>query len=156
MLNGLSTKFDTRAPAWSGRKALVWRPGGFLTFLMTALMTAALLGAADLRVDHVSVAGADLKQMQASLAAIGIPSDFGGAHSNHATQMAVTSFPDGSYLELIALQANPDEKFVSMHYWAKQIRGNAGPTAWAVRANDVAAEATWSCRQETPTPGALL
>jgi hypothetical protein len=54
--------------------------------------------------------------------------------------MAQISFPDGSYLELIALQANPDAKAVEAHYWSKQIRGDVGPTAWAVRAKDVGAE----------------
>ena len=57
--------------------------------------------------------------MQARLAALGIPSEFGGPHSNHATQMALTSFPDGSYLELIALQDKPDEKAVAAHYWSR-------------------------------------
>ncbi len=90
--------------------------------------------------DHVSVAGADLKQMQARLAALGIPSEYGGPHSNHATQMALTSFPDGSYLELIALQDQPDAKAVAAHYWSKQMQGNAGPAAWAVRAKSIAAE----------------
>ncbi len=98
------------------------------------------LPAADLTVDHVSVAGKDLKQMQAQLAAIGIPSEFGGPHSNGATQMAIASFPDGSYLELIALQTNPDQKALAAHYWSKQMLGNAGPTGWAVRSKDVAAE----------------
>ncbi|MGD1091720.1 MAG: VOC family protein [Bryobacteraceae bacterium] len=106
------------------------------------LLITVLLGATDLKIDHVTVAGTDLKQMQARLAAAGIPSEYGGPHSNHATQMAITSFPDGSYLELIALQANPDEKAVAAHYWSKQMLGNAGPTAWAVRANDLAAEVT--------------
>jgi hypothetical protein len=55
--------------------------------------------------------------------------------------MAVTSFPDGSYLELIAPQANPDRKALAEHYWSKQMLGNAGPTAWAVRSSDVSAEA---------------
>src|SRR5579862_8593546 len=104
------------------------------------LLVAASLSAAELTVDHVSVAGRDLKQMQARLAALGIPSEFGGPHSNHATQMALTSFPDGSYLELIALQDKPDEKAVAAHYWSRQIRGNAGPAAWAVRATDTEAE----------------
>ncbi len=107
---------------------------------ITALLLSASLGAAELTVDHVSVAGRDLKQMQARLAALGIPTEFGGPHSNHATQMALTSFPDGSYLELIALQDKPDEKAVTAHYWSRQIRGNAGPTAWAVRAADTGAE----------------
>jgi hypothetical protein len=96
--------------------------------------------AADLTIDHVSVSGKDLKQMQAQLASVGIPSEFGGPHSNGATQMAVSSFPDGSYLELIALQTNPDRKALAAHYWSKQMLGNAGPTAWAVRSQDVASE----------------
>src|SRR4051812_32364903 len=104
-----------------------------------ALLSASL-SAAELTVDHVTVAGRDLKQMQARLAALGIPSEFGGPHSNHATQMALSSFPDGSYLELIALQDEPDAKAVAAHYWSRQIQGNAGPTAWAVRATDMAAE----------------
>jgi hypothetical protein len=107
---------------------------------ITALLLSASLGAAELTVDHVSVAGRDLRQMQARLAALGIPSEFGGPHSNHATQMALTSFPDGSYLELIALQDKPDEKAVAAHYWSRQIRGNAGPAAWAVRAADTETE----------------
>jgi hypothetical protein len=103
---------------------------------------ATMLSAADLNVDHVTVAGKDLKELQSRLAAVGISSDYGGPHSNHATEMALTVFPDGSYLELIALQSNPDQKAVAAHYWSKQMMGNAGPAAWAVRAPDIAAEAT--------------
>ncbi len=78
--------------------------------------------------------------MQARLYSVGIVSEFGGPHSNGATQMAVASFPDGSYLELIAPQANPDEKALAAHYWSKQMLGDAGPAGWAVRSKDVAAE----------------
>jgi len=78
--------------------------------------------------------------MQARLASIGIPSEFGGPHSNGATQMAMASFPDGSYLELIAPQTKPDQSALAAHYWSKQMLGDAGPTAWAVRSKDVAAE----------------
>lgn len=91
-------------------------------------------------IDHVSVAGRDLEQLEARLASVGIASEFGGPHSNGATQMAVASFPDGSYLELIALQTNPNEKALAAHYWSKQMLGEAGPTGWAVRSKDVAAE----------------
>ncbi len=108
--------------------------------IVTAALAAEGVRAAELTVDHVSVAGVDLKQMQARLAALGIASEYGGPHSNHATQMALTSFPDGSYLELIALQEKPDAKAVAAHYWSQQIKGNAGPAAWAVRVKDVAAE----------------
>jgi hypothetical protein len=92
--------------------------------------------AADLKIDHVTLAGANLKQMQASLSALGIPSEYGGPHANGATEMALSTFPDGSYLELIAWKGKPDPS----HYWAKQMTGNAGPTAWAVRSDDVSAE----------------
>jgi hypothetical protein len=94
----------------------------------------------NLTIDHVTVAGKDLKTMQANLAAVGIPSEYGGPHSNHATEMALASFPDGSYLELIAIQPNADAKAAASHYWAKQMEDNAGPCAWAARTKDLAAE----------------
>jgi hypothetical protein len=95
---------------------------------------------AELTIDHVTVAGSDLKAMQARLASIGIRSEYGGPHSNHATEMALTSFPDGSYLELIAIPAGADERAVAAHYWSKQMRGDAGPCAWAIRAKELAPE----------------
>src|SRR5665213_3356877 len=113
-----------------------------MPFPLTAgmFLTMTLLGAAELRIDHVTVAGKDLKTLETRLAAVGIQSEFGGPHSNGATQMAVASFPDGSYLELIALQANPDRKALAAHYWSKQMQNDAGPTGWAVRSRDVTAE----------------
>jgi len=129
---------DRPAAIGSGSRLAAWAaPFALLPF---ALFMTTLLGAADLTVDHVTVAGTDLKQMQARLAAAGIVTADGGPHSNGATQMALASFPDGSYLELIAPQTNPDQKALKAHYWSKQILGDAGPTAWAVRAADVAAE----------------
>jgi hypothetical protein len=93
-----------------------------------------------LTIDHVTVAGKDLKTMQANLAAVGIASEYGGPHNNHATEMALTSFPDGSYLELIAVQPKADAKAAASHYWAKLMEDNGGPCAWAVRTKDLAAE----------------
>jgi len=101
----------------------------------------ALLGAGPLVIDHVTVAGRDLKAMQARLAAAGIESEYGGPHNNHATEMALVSFPDGSYLELIAIQPAADAQALAAHYWEKEMKGDAGPSAWAVRSQDVAAEA---------------
>jgi Glyoxalase-like domain len=95
---------------------------------------------AELTIDHVTVAGRDLKSMQARLASIGLRSEYGGPHSNHATEMALTSFPDGSYLELIAIPGGADERAVAAHYWSKQMRGDAGPCAWAIRAKELAPE----------------
>ena len=99
-----------------------------------------MLTAADLKIDHVTVAGKDLKAMQATLAAAGIPTEYGGPHSNHATEMALASFPDGSYLELIAIQPKADPVALAAHYWSKHMRNDAGPAAWAVRPMDLAAE----------------
>jgi hypothetical protein len=98
------------------------------------------LGAAELTIDHVTAAGKDLKTMQAGLAAMGIPSEYGGPHKNRATEMALASFPDGSYLELIAIQPKADAQAVAAHDWARQMEADAGPCAWAVRVKDMAAE----------------
>jgi hypothetical protein len=89
--------------------------------------------AADSRIDHVTIAGTDLKQLQARLAAIGIASVYGGAHSNHATEMSLVSFPDGSYLELMGIQPNAEPQAVGQHTWVKFLKENAGPCAWAMR-----------------------
>jgi Glyoxalase-like domain len=101
---------------------------------------AGALGAQELRVDHVTVAGRDLRAMQKALQNIGIRSEYGGPHSNHATEMALVSFPDGSYLELIAIQPNADPKAVAAHEWRKFLEGDGGPTSWAVRPTDFSAE----------------
>jgi hypothetical protein len=98
------------------------------------------LPAADLRADHFTACGADVKSMQAKLASIGIQSEYGGPHSNHASEMALTSFPDGSYLELIAIQPKGDPQAIAAHEWSKQMQRDAGPCAWAARSNDVGAE----------------
>ena len=105
------------------------------------LLAAALSAfAADVKIDHATVAGADLKKMQAALQAAGVPTVYGGAHTNHATEMALASFPDGSYLEIMGLQSNADPHAVDEHVWAKFLKGDAGPCAWAARAPDLAAE----------------
>src|ERR1051326_1154448 len=104
-----------------------------------ALMTSAVF-AAGIRIDHVTVCGADVKKLQTALAAVGIPSIYGGAHTNSVTEMALSSFPDGSYLELIGLQPKAEPRQVEAHVWGKFLEGDAGPCAWAVRENDMAAE----------------
>ncbi len=109
---------------------------GLLTF---ALLPAAL-AAAGIQIDHVTVAGSDIKMLQGNLAAVGIHSVYGGAHVNGATEMALVSFPDGAYLELMALQPHADAHAVDEHVWAKFLRQNAGPCAWAIREKDIPAE----------------
>jgi hypothetical protein len=92
-------------------------------------------------IDHVTVAGRDVKAMTEALReAAGITAEYGGPHSNHATEMALASFPDGSYLELIAIQPKADRAALAAHYWHKFMEGDAGPCAWAIRPPDLGAE----------------
>jgi catechol 2,3-dioxygenase-like lactoylglutathione lyase family enzyme len=110
-----------------------------LPMLILALLPA-LLSAAELKIDHVTVAGSSLKEMQSNLSAVGMPAVYGGAHTNRTTEMALVGFPDGSYLEFMALQPGADSHLIDWHPWAKFLRGNAGPCAWAAREKDLAAE----------------
>jgi catechol 2,3-dioxygenase-like lactoylglutathione lyase family enzyme len=103
---------------------------------VSVILLAASVFAADLKVDHITIAGRDLKQLQSQFAAAGIPSEYGGKHTNGLTEMAIASFADGSYLELIAAQKPTG---AAEHYWGKFIDANAGPCAWAVSVPDVAA-----------------
>jgi hypothetical protein len=97
--------------------------------------------AATLTIDHATVAGTHLDAMrQAFTAATGLPTEYGGRHANHATEMALTSFPDGSYLELMAIQPQADPSAVAAHVWSKFLKGNAGPCAFALREPDIGAE----------------
>jgi hypothetical protein len=97
--------------------------------------------AAELRIDHVTIAGTSLATMrQAFGAATGVAPEYGGAHANHATEMALASFPDGSYLELMGLQQRADPAEVAAHPWSRFLRANAGPCAFALRVSDVGAE----------------
>jgi hypothetical protein len=96
--------------------------------------------AAQLTIDHVTVAGVSLATLQQQLTAVGIQSEYGGAHTNHATEMAIASFRDGSYIELIARRKDFDPAMLARHPWAKFIEGDAGPCGWAVRPKDFNAE----------------
>ena len=112
-------------------------------FLIAALSAAAFLplNATDLKIDHATVAGAHLDTMrQAFSAATGIQTEYGGPHSNHATEMALASFPDGSYIELMGVQPAHDPAALAAHTWSKFLRYNGGPCAFALRVPDVTAE----------------
>ena len=103
--------------------------------LAAYLLGAWVCAAADLRVDHVTIAGRDLREMRARFAAAGIRTEYGGKHTNGLTEMAVASFADGSYLELIAAQ---DPKAgAAKHYWGNFINADAGPCAWAIAVDDL-------------------
>src|SRR5215471_11483787 len=98
------------------------------------------MSGADIRIDHVTVAGSDLKAMQQHLSAIGLESVYGGPHVNSVTEMALISFPDGTYLELIGVQPGISPDRVNEHYWSAFLKADPGPAAWAIREKDLAAE----------------
>ena len=91
-----------------------------------------------MRIDHVTVAGRDLETLSARYRALGFEVVYGGAHSNGVTHMAVVTFADGSYLELIST-IEPGR--ADSPWWGRHIAGDGGPCAWAVETDDVAAEA---------------
>ncbi len=111
---------------------------------MIRLACCAILASAamaqQLHIDHATVAGKSLQAMREALRAAGVPSEYGGPHSNHATEMALASFPDGSYLELIAIQLHANPAAVTAHYWHNFLESDGGPCAWAIRPPDIAAE----------------
>jgi hypothetical protein len=77
---------------------------------------------------------------EAFSAATGISTEYGGSHSNHVTEMALASFPDGSYVELIGIEQRADPVAVAAHTWGRFLRDNGGPCAFALRAAEVTAE----------------
>jgi catechol 2,3-dioxygenase-like lactoylglutathione lyase family enzyme len=99
-----------------------------------------LLGAADLKIDHVTVAGRDLKKMTADLQAAGIPMVYGGPHANGVTEMSLCSFPDGSYLEAIAPIPSADPARIDRNEWGPFLTRDAAACAWAARSVDLAAD----------------
>ncbi len=91
-----------------------------------------------LRIDHATLAASSLDRLEDAFAAVGLPTEYGGMHSNGVTEMSLLGFPDGSYVECIST-AEPD---VESPLWDAHIRNDGGPCAWAVRAGDLPAEAT--------------
>lgn len=91
----------------------------------------------ELRVDHVTIAGTDLARMRDAFASAGLGTDYGGAHDNGVTHMALLGFDDGSYIELISTISS-DHRDIPI--WGEHIAGNGGPCGWAARSDDVAKE----------------
>ena len=111
-------------------------------FIISLMLTLPLaVTAADLKIDHATVCSSHLDAIRQTLTSVtGLPTEYGGPHSNHATEMALISFPDGSYLELMGIQPEPEPAAVAAHVWSKVLRNNAGPCAFALRVTDINTE----------------
>jgi hypothetical protein len=110
-------------------------------FLAAMLLAAFPAFGAELRIDHATIAGTRLEALRIAFSsASGIGTEYGGPHANHATEMALASFPDGSYLEFMGIQARADRTAVAAHTWSNFLRNNGGPCAFALRVPDVGAE----------------
>lgn len=90
-----------------------------------------------LKIDHVTIAAPRLEPLQQAFTDVGMAPDYGGPHSNNITHMALVGFDDGSYVELIST-LTPG---ATSPWWHAHIAGDAGPCAWAIEVEDVAAEA---------------
>jgi hypothetical protein len=109
--------------------------------LVLLMLLSLPLSGADLKIDHATIAGTHLAEMRKAFTdATGIPTEYGGPHSNHATEMALASFADGSYLELMGIQDKADPAAVKAHTWSQSLRENGGPCAFALRVADVNTE----------------
>ena len=111
-------------------------------FLLTLCVAGGFVGqtgAAEMKIDHATVCGTSVDALGAILSAalFGVQPEYGGPHSNHATEMALVSFPDGSYLELMGIQAKADPAAVAKHEWSPFLRANAGPCAFAMHVTDI-------------------
>ncbi len=90
-----------------------------------------------MKLDHITVAGAELSRLETLFRSLGLGTHYGGRHSNGVTHMSVLGFDDGSYIELISTI----EKGQKSPWWDSFIEGDAGISAWAVEVDDVAREA---------------
>jgi hypothetical protein len=87
-------------------------------------------------IDHITLAGASLTVMREDLLAAGIPTEYGGIHSNRITHMALAGFADGSYLELVS----PLRSGGRVALWSDYVLPESGGTAWTSSSNDIEAE----------------
>lgn len=87
----------------------------------------------DSQIDHVTVASQDLETLQAAFDRVGLPTAYGGVHSNDVTHMAQVGFGDGTYIELISRY----DTTAHSPWWHDPIVHNAGPCGWALAVEEL-------------------
>jgi len=100
-------------------------------FLIAGLPAMAQSKSVVLELDHVSICGSNLANLQKAFTDVGLTPDFGGPHGNGVTEMAAIGFDDGTYIELIA----PVKPGATGSDWAKFMGEDAVTCAWAVGTN---------------------
>ncbi|MFB6169832.1 MAG: VOC family protein [Haloarculaceae archaeon] len=88
-------------------------------------------------IDHATLAGSDLATLERLVGDLGFEPSYGGPHANGETEMSLVVFPDGSYLELLA----PVREGATPTRWARHLRAETSPCAWAIPAPDIDATA---------------
>jgi hypothetical protein len=87
-------------------------------------------------IDHVTLAGPSLAVLREDLFTAGIPTEYGGVHSNGLTHMALAGFSDGSYLELVS----PLSARGRVALWSDYLLPESGGSAWTAASEDIEAE----------------
>jgi hypothetical protein len=100
-----------------------------------------------MHLDHVAFGGSDFDALTAALGTCGLTPTYGGEHADGSTHMSLVAFPDGSYLELIVPTDGDPRR------WRERLLGDAGPCAWAIRSDDVAADAKRAIDAGVPVDG---
>lgn len=90
-------------------------------------------------IDHVVIAVRDLSRAAADYERAGFTVTPGGEHADGATHNALISFGDGAYFELIAFK-EPDRP--QPHRWWSLLARGEGTVDFALRSDDLAADAT--------------
>jgi hypothetical protein len=88
----------------------------------------------ELDVDHVPFAWERLDPVRRAAAAVGLPTTYGGPHSDGGTEMALVPLADGAYLELVAATGDGEPR-----YWPAHVAASAGPADWCLRVDDAGA-----------------
>jgi hypothetical protein len=93
-----------------------------------------------INIDHVTICGSSLDELQKAFANAGVVTEYGGPHANGVTHMALAGFEDGSYLELIAPISPTESASGLMAGWMKMMAVHGGPCAWAIRTANIQKE----------------
>ena len=91
-----------------------------------------------LKVDHAGICSYQLEPLQQAFAAIGLNTEYGGAHATGGTHNALLGFDDGSYIELIAALHPETMTGEDAKQWTSLKPDLARACFWAVDVDDIA------------------